>query len=354
MRLLITGASGFLGRFVVAEAVRRGHDVRALVRPASVIDDLAALRHPAIEQVRIDLRSPVGLDEALGGVDAVLHLAASKAGDIYTQYAGTVVATENLLAAMARSRVTKIIAISSFAVYDYIRLRSWSTITEDSPLARTFPARDEYSHTKLVQENLIRNAAAAHGWDFAILRPGAIIGPDNLWTARLGLSASPKRWLRIGWFSLVPVSYVENCAEAVLLAAEKSGPMALTLNVFDDRCPTQARYCGEVLRRTQPRPRSLVIPWTAARVLARLAAITNRVAFGGRAKLPSILIPARLHARFKPLRYSNRRLHEALGWSQRYSLAESLDRSMGIRKPLSAESKEEPSAGHLVTIESSP
>jgi nucleoside-diphosphate-sugar epimerase len=351
MKLLITGASGFLGRFVVAEAIRRGHRVRAIVRPASAADEIDALNHPNVEQVRCDLRSPAGLVEAVAGVDAVLHLAASKSGDMYAQYAGTVVATEHLLHAMVQGGVSRIIAVSSFAVYDYIRIRGWTRLSEESPLAPTFPPRDEYSHTKLVQEELIRDRARQHGWDFAILRPGAIIGPANLWTARLGISATPKRWLRIGWLSRVPISYVEHCAEAILLAAEKPGPLALTVNVVDDRCPTQASYCRAVLRRLQPRPRSVTIPWTAIRLLARAAALTNAIVFKGRAKLPSILVPARLHARFKPLRYSNQRLHETLGWTQRYTLAEAIDRSLGLAEIRSPEPVAFPSMESFATPE---
>ena len=44
MKLLVTGASGFLGKFVVAEALERGHEVRAVVRPGAVIEELPALR----------------------------------------------------------------------------------------------------------------------------------------------------------------------------------------------------------------------------------------------------------------------------------------------------------------------
>src|SRR5436305_8304475 len=103
MKLLVTGAGGFLGRYVVAEALRRGHAVRAMVRGSS--EGLAELDHPALELVKADLRSRRGLTDAVKGVDAVLHLAAAKSGDLYAQYAGTVVATENLLAAMTEANV---------------------------------------------------------------------------------------------------------------------------------------------------------------------------------------------------------------------------------------------------------
>ena len=120
MKLLVTGAAGFLGRFVVAEALRRGHCVRAVIRSGGGVADETVPERPGVEYVDIDLRSRTGLVEACNGVDAVLHLAASKAGDMYTQYAGTVVATENLLEAMTAAGVRRIVGISSFAVYNYL------------------------------------------------------------------------------------------------------------------------------------------------------------------------------------------------------------------------------------------
>src|SRR3954469_7342012 len=100
MKLLITGANGFLGKYVVAEALRRGHSVRAMVRSPKDAEKNGWLHHPKIELALADLRKRKGLADAIRGVDAVLHLAAAKAGDMYAQYGGTVVATEHLLSAM--------------------------------------------------------------------------------------------------------------------------------------------------------------------------------------------------------------------------------------------------------------
>ena len=99
MKLLVTGAGGFLGQYVVAAAVRRGHRVRAMVRPAGSVP-ASWHGHPMVEVVSGDLRSAKGILEILDGVDGVVHLAAAKAGDLYEQFGGTVIATENLLAAM--------------------------------------------------------------------------------------------------------------------------------------------------------------------------------------------------------------------------------------------------------------
>src|SRR5215213_7234264 len=162
MKLLVTGANGFLGRHVVAEAGRGGHTVRAMVRSVKDAARNGWVGRPHIEWVQADLRSRRGLVDAVKGCDAVLHLAASKSGDIYAQYAGTVVATENLLTAMTEAGVGRIVAISSMAVYDYLHMQSGWVVDEESPLDVECVDRDEYAQTKLVQENLVREQAAKH------------------------------------------------------------------------------------------------------------------------------------------------------------------------------------------------
>jgi len=332
MNLLVTGANGFLGRHVVAEALRRGHSVRAVVRSAGDVPRNGWRPGANFSFVQADLRRRKGLSDAVAGVDAVLHLAAAKAGDMYAQYGGTVVATENLLAAMSEARVRRIVAISSLSVYDYLKMRSFSVLTESSPLETDAFDRDEYAHTKLVQERLVRDHATQEGWNFVILRPGVIYGKDNLWTARLGIRGG-KVWLRTGAWAKLPLAYVENCAEAIVTAAERAGEVSVKGNVFnliDDKPPTQRQYARQLQRRMSPRPIIVPVAWTVMRSLARMAVLTNKLLLGGRAKVPGIFIPARLHARCKPLRFDNARIKQSLGWSPRYSLEEALDRSFAV------------------------
>jgi nucleoside-diphosphate-sugar epimerase len=328
----VTGASGFLGKYVVAEAASRGHSVRAMMRPGTDAGHCGASSDPGVQIVRADLRSRRGLVDAVKGVDAVLHLAAAKSGDLYAQYAGTVVATENLLAAMTEAGVRQIVLISSFSVYDYRKIRSFSVLDESSPIETDAFERDAYAHTKLVQERLVREHATRNGWGFTILRPGVIFGKDNLFTARLGVNGR-RILLRTGGFARLPLTYVENCALAVVLAAEKISAAGHILNVVDDEMPTQRRYASLMRRRLSPRPFIVAVPRWAMQFLAGMAVITNKLLCGGRAKIPGIFIPARLDARIKPLRFSNHRIKEVLGWSPRYGLHEALDRSTQSRQP---------------------
>lgn len=326
MKLLVTGATGFLGQYVVAEALRKGHKVRAMVRPAVDTRVLPWDVAPSLEYARLDMRVKSALADEVRDVDCVIHLAAQMEGDIYAQFEGTVITTENLLSAMLESDVRHIVLISSFSVYGYIRRRAFSTIDEDSPLEERLDERDDYARTKTIQENLVRACAEEHDWTLTVMRPGVIYGEDRLFGARCGLKLSDTIWLGIGSLAQLPLTYVENCAQAIIVAVSCPDAAGQTFNVLDDDPPTQRRFARELQRRTVPRPRIFFLPWTVLRLLAAMASLTNKAFFRGEAKLPSILVPARLHARFKPLRYSNSRIHNVLDWTPRYILEEALDR----------------------------
>ncbi len=328
MKLLVTGSTGFLGRFVVAEALRRGHRVRAVVRRGATC--LGA--HENLELATADLRSRNDLATVVEGVDAVLHLAAAKTGDLYAQLAGTVLATENLLWAMTEAGVSHIVSVSSFAVYDYVRARSFTSLTENSELELKPYDRDAYAQTKLIQERLVREHAVKHGWRWTILRPGVIFGKENLWTARLGSQAG-RWWIRIGAWAQLPLTYVENCAEAIIKAAEERAANGNIFNIVDDDLPSQSTYAAFLRKHVSPRPHVLLVPWLLMRAAARSADFTNRFFVKGSAKLPGVLVPARLHARMKPLRYHNKHLKAVIGWRPRYDWRQAVLRSICDDKP---------------------
>jgi len=323
MKLLVTGATGFVGQYVVNEALSRGHEVRAVVRPASNASNLTWENHANVELARVDLRSPKGLSDALRGVDAVLHLAADKGGDLYAQMGGTVVATENLLAAMREADVDRIVLISTFSVYDYQRIATRSTLTEDSPLEAAPETRDAYCQTKLLQERLITES---EGLRWTVLRPGVIYGPGHTWTARLGMQLSDSLWVRTGAWAQLPLNYVENCAEAVVLAAECDAAIGRVLNIVDDETPTQRQYLKALQQRMKPRPRVIPVAWIVMKLLVWLASLTSRVLFEGKARVPQIFRKPSLMARCKPLRYDNSAIKQTLGWKPRYSLEQALQR----------------------------
>ena len=78
MRALVTGASGFLGRHVVAALLARGVEVRAMVRSATLLETLGW--PSSVEVFKADLRTSRDLGQAFEGVDVLLHLAAVVSG----------------------------------------------------------------------------------------------------------------------------------------------------------------------------------------------------------------------------------------------------------------------------------
>lgn len=325
MKWLITGATGFLGTYVVAEALRQGHQVWAIVRPTSNVTRLPWHDHPSLELVRLDLRQRSGLTEALAGVDGVIHLAAAKTGDFYTQFAGTVVAAENLLESMVTAQIHRLIAISTFSVYDYLRLPVNSVLDEQSLIETAPLRRDDYAQTKLIQEGLYRDFERDHGGQVTILRPGMIYGREDLWHALVGMSLG-NSLLCVAPGGQMPLTYVENCAQAIVAAILSEEAIGQTINIVDDQQPTRWQYAKQLSQDTIA-PRLLPMPWFLISLVAQLMAWSNGRWFSGKAKLPGIFIPAKLHARFKPLRYSNRRAKQLLGWTPTYSLTEAIERS---------------------------
>ncbi|MGP1375879.1 MAG: NAD-dependent epimerase/dehydratase family protein [Almyronema sp.] len=327
MKLLITGASGFLGQAVVTAALQHNHQVVALIRPKTDATRLPWSEHSGVDLVRLDLRQRRGLADALAGCDAVIHLAAVKSGDFYDQFAGTIMATENLLNAMTDAGIKRLVAISTFSVYDYLQLPQGALLDENAPIEDEPGDRDGYAQTKLIQEQLVRDFQHQQAAEVTIIRPGMVYGPDNLWNPCLGAEFG-SRFLRIGFWGQMPLTYVENCAEAIVLAAEKEAAIGQTINIVDDRLPSKQAFTQALLKHDPNPPKVVPVNWGLMQLLANAAWFVNQKLLNGQARLPGLLVPAKLHGRFRPHRYSNQRAKQLLGWSPQYSLEEAIIRSL--------------------------
>ena len=318
MKVLVSGAGGFLGRFVVQRLLERGHSVRAIVRPSFS----SPLWEGNVEIFRADLRVSGILSEAFNGVEAVIYLAAAVAGNEDAQFASTVVGTERFLEAMVRSSTRRLVHVSSIAVYDWSSVHR--TMDEEVPLVKNVYEMGAYTIAKVWQERLVVRAAKEHDWDLAIMRPGFIWGPDHGRIAGMGRQFG-RIYLTFGLFTLLPLSEVRNCADCLVLAVETPLPGTQIFNVFDSEGVRVLRYVSEYKRRSLQRGTIVPIPYRLGLGIAILAKWTSRLAFGKKGKLPSLLMPRRYESQFKPIHFSNEKLKRELGWVQRYSFSEGLD-----------------------------
>jgi nucleoside-diphosphate-sugar epimerase len=330
--IFVTGATGFVGRHVVAEAAARGHQVVALVRPASSTSALdPAIETGQVSVVRGDLASP-DLADHMAGCDVVVHLAAVKGGDFFSRFAGTVIGTESLLTAARTAGVRHLVAVSTFSVYDYGRRPARSVFDEDFPVIDDPRGRDEYAETKLYQDELYRDFGDEPDNLMVMVRPGMIYGRDQLWHPLLGGEFGPID-LRVGARARPPITYVENTAEALVLAAEAlldpsraASVDGEVINIVDDDLPTQADYVKSV-GALEATPSALLVPLPVMKVFASAVAAINRRVFDGRMKVPSIALPDQVDARFKPFDYRNDKAKRLLGWTPRFDLQAALRRS---------------------------
>jgi nucleoside-diphosphate-sugar epimerase len=328
LKVLVTGARGFLGRSVVAALLDRGHRVRALVRPSAQLHELAW--SDRVDIVRADLRASKSLDRSFDGVDVLVHLAARVGGSESAQMADTVAGTERLLTAMANSATRRLVLASTFSVYDWNTIRG--TLTEDSPLESNLYHRDGYAIAKTWQERLTRRMTQEHNWDLTILRPGFIWGRDHAYLAGLGQKLG-RFHLVFGPSTRLPLTHVDNCADCFALAVDSPRAVGETFNIVDGFDMSVWRYLGEYLRRTKAAENRLPIPYPVALSATLAADWVNRRIMHGRAKLPSILVPCRFRARFKPLGFSNRKVQDVLGWRPPFDFAECLRRTYDVQPP---------------------
>lgn len=218
MKALVTGGGGFLGQAIVRALRKRGTEVRSFSRQA-----YEALAKLSVEQCRGDLADPVAVASAIQGCDVVFHVAARPGiwGDYEEYYRPNVTGTQNVIAACRAHGVQRLVYTSSpSVVFDG---RDMEGVDESVPYSSRYEAH--YPKTKAMAEQLVRAANDAQ-LATASLRPHLIWGPgDNHLLPRLIARARAGQLARIGARpNLIDTVYVDNAADAHLLAADRLAP----------------------------------------------------------------------------------------------------------------------------------
>jgi 2-alkyl-3-oxoalkanoate reductase len=317
VRVLVTGAGGFLGSAVVAAAIAAGHDVLALRRPACQTDRTA--QSDRLTWLFGDLREAGDLRKSLSSVEGVVHCAAAASGDLATQLASTVLATENLLESLPTG-LQRFVHVSSFSVYDFDKPRFLGVLSEETPLEGRPTRRDVYTQAKLIQERLVRSIAADRQVPLVVARPGAIYGPGKTWDYG--------RALAVGRFDLIlaPLTrmrliHVDNCADALVAALTAPIESETIVNLVDSEQPSHWHFHRLARRAGAPAGVGLPIPYAVVLGMGAAARLASRLFFKGRARLPELLDPPRQRVRWRPLRYARERAQSVLGVRQRVLLA---------------------------------
>jgi nucleoside-diphosphate-sugar epimerase len=331
MKILVTGAGGFLGKWIVERLLAHGEtDVRCMLRDTSkgaALEAIAA-NYPAakVELFAANLKNPAEIAAAISDCELVIHAAAALKGSPAEMFLDSVVASRNLLDAMAalgeRAKSIRIVLISSFGAMGVSDLGRGTSVDEGTPMETRPGQRDVYSYTKLRQEQMFWEYRERNGFDLVVLRPGVIYGPGGgHFSNRVGLSLFGV-FAHLGGSNLLPLTFVENCAEAVVVAALSESSSGQIYNVVDDDLVTAAQYLEMYKRKVRPL-RSVRVPYG---VLMWGSGVVDRYSKRSKGQLPAIFTPYKTRAMWGGNRFSNAKL-KGIGWKPVVATSEGLERS---------------------------
>jgi NAD dependent epimerase/dehydratase len=238
MKVLVTGADGFIGSHLVEALVNRGHNVRAFVLYNSFnswgwLDQSPENIRDKLDVFAGDIRDPHGVKTAMKGCDAVLHLAALIAipysyhsPDTYVDT--NVKGTLNIVQAARELGVGRILHTSTSEVYGTAR---FVPITEEHPLLGQSP----YSASKIGADQIAYSFYASFGLPVVIVRPFNTFGPRQ--SARAVIPSiiiqilSGKRTIKLGATGPTrDFNYVDDTVRGFIAALESNVAIGEVVN----------------------------------------------------------------------------------------------------------------------------
>jgi len=313
VKVLVTGATGMLGRNTARALIARGDEVTVLQRHPSGLP---------CNEVLADIAEPAAVRRAVSGQDAVLHLAAKvDVVGAWAEYARcNIEGTRAVLAACRSESVGRLVHVSTPAVAH----TGHSLMGVGAEPADPTHARGNYARSKAVAEC---EALAAHSADLAVLciRPHLVWGPgDTQLVGRIIARARAGRLAVLGsGAALIDTTYVDNAVDALVAAldcAPTTRGLALVVSNGEPRTVVEVltRLCNAA---GLPAPRGRV-PVAPALVAGTVFQETWRLL--GRRDTPPVtrfLVEQLTTAHW----FDQRQTREALGWAPRVSLDEGFD-----------------------------
>ena len=325
--ILITGATGFIGPAVIEGLLRHGYkNIRAFSRPSSNVTRLeeVATRYEGealVEIIQGNLLSAEDCAAAAKGASVIIHLATSGSKSFPDAVMNSVVTTRNLLdASLQQTCLRRFVNISSFAVYSNTQSQA---LDESSPLEQPADLRgDAYTFAKLMQDDVVIDYGKRFDLPYVIVRPGSVYGPGKTGiTGRVGIDTFGM-FVHLGGSNRIPLTYLDNCADAIVLAAVTPGVDGEVFNVVDDDLPSSRKLLG-LYKKNVRSFRSIYLPHAASFALCWM---WERYSAWSQGQLPPAFNRSRWRAEWKKTSYSNRKLKEKLGWRPRVAMNEGLER----------------------------
>ena len=181
---------------------------------------------------------------------------------------------------------------------------------------------EPYTYGKAKQDELVFEYAKKQNLPYVIVRPSVVFGPgkakitDRIGTDTFGV------FLHLGLNNRVPLTYVDNCAEAIVLAGLKKGIEGQVFNIVDDDLPKSREFLRMYKRKVR-RFFSIPVPYRAWFFFCYLWEKYSKWSEG---QLPPVFNRRTCAVYWKGNSYSNRKAKELLGWEPRVPMNEGLEK----------------------------
>jgi nucleoside-diphosphate-sugar epimerase len=304
MKILLTGGAGFLGRRMIESLFQANQsEIYCVVRKVP-----QEAPKPGMQYVAGNLMAKNDMIRATQGMELVLHAAAGTKGGAADMFANSVIGTRNLMEACQINKVKRVVLVSSFSVFDTSNIATNSVVDETTPMEADGVKKGVYAYTKTQQEHIFWKLAKEYGIEGLVVRPGVIFGPGGVaMSPRVGISA-------LGWFAklgganTLPLTYVQNCADAIVTVGLK-GIAGEVYNIVDDDLPSCRSYLS-AYRREVIKLKSFPMPLPMLKLaVSWLEGYAKR----SHGQLPAVLNSHIVRSTYRPFKYSNQKI-KSLGW----------------------------------------
>jgi nucleoside-diphosphate-sugar epimerase len=318
MKVLVTGATGFIGKRLVATLVKEGHDVTAFVRPTS---NKAGLPE-GIRFSEGDMLDGTSLRNAVEGQDVVIHLAAYfdfYPSDVDLLYRVNIEGPTNLIKACVGTTVSRFIYCSTTEVIGPVRYPPGNEDTELRPMF-------DYAKSKVEAEAAIRNISKEVGLDHIIIRPTGIMGEGDLY-----IMYEVAHELYMGKVFALPrdlsakfmFAHIDDVVSGFMAALTPMKAVNNTIILAPDEAISWEKFVEVMTTRLGVKPPRLRVPRLLAKFgMGILSPFKNRekMTFFWHMKSVDILNQERV--------YSNEKAKRLLEWSPQVTMEEGFQRAI--------------------------
>lgn len=318
---LVTGGTGFIGRKLVNALVRKGYSVRVFSHRSLDENEIRKMFTGKVDIVKGNICNYDDVKKACLIVKKVIHLAAAMKGDWNYHLDTTITGTSNILKASELSNVERMIYVSTINVYNAKKYPHNRTIDEEFAYEDLPARRGNYSHAKLRAERIVKEFAEKSPMEITIVRPGLVYGPGKAaFLQDVGYRIGKRLVVVLGGGGRkLPLIYVDNLVDALILLAEHKDKIAGIFNVVDDEYPTQREYIRAYKELTKER--FLVLPIPKFVIYSGFWLIEKLVSLGFK---KNIFLNYKFRCVAKNVTHSTNRIKNQVGWKQKINFAKGL------------------------------